>query len=209
MGRYSSDSGSATFTPAPPGTHIARCFRIVDLGTQHSEYKGKPTRRNQVLITWELPNETIETESGERPITASRFYTNSLGEKANLRQDLEAWRGRGFTDAELQKFDLETVLGVPCMLTVVAGENGKTKVAGVTGLPKNTQCPEQINESFSFWLDEEFDYTKFEQLSEGVQGIIKKSEEWAEIQTGNDIGGERRTENRTPPDEWNDENPPF
>lgn len=210
MGRYSSDSGSATFTPAPPGTHVARCIRLIDLGTQHSEYKGKPTRRNQLLITWELPNETVETEKGIIPLTASRFYTNSLGEKANLRQDLETWRGRGFTEAELQKFDLESVLGAPCMLTVVSGENGKTKVAGVTGLPKNIECPKQVNELFSFWLDEEFDHNKFQLISEGIQNIIKKSEEWGEIQNGNDMAGSRKNpDTRTPSDDWDDNNPPF
>lgn len=206
MGRYSSEP-EGNFTPAPVGTHVARCFRIVDLGTQHGEYNGKPTRRNQVLITWELPH---ETDSDGRPLIASRFYTNSLGERASLRQDLEAWRGRGFSESELQRFDLETVLGVPCMLTVIAKDNGKTKVDRVTGLPKNTACPQQVNESFSFWLDEGFDYTKFEQLSDGIQNIIKKSEEWGEIQNGNDMSGSRKNpEPRTPSDEWDDSAPPF
>lgn len=183
MGRYSSDSGGGSFTPAPVGTHVARCFRIIDLGTQHGEYKGQPTRRNQVLVSWELPDELIEIEGEQRPITTSRFYTNSLGEKANLRKDLESWRGRSFTDDELRKFDLEGILGKPCMLTVVGGENGKTKVTTVSGLPKNTQCPDQVNETFAFWLDE-FDETKFDGLSDGLKKIIEKSEEYPQIVNG-------------------------
>ncbi len=179
MGRYASDSGGGSFTPAPVGNHVARCFRIVDLGMQHGEYKGQPTRRSQILVSWELPDELIEIEGEQRPITTSKFYTNSLGEKANLRKDLETWRGRTFTDDELRKFDLESILGKPCMLTVVGGDNGKTKVASVNGLPKNVQCPDQVNESFTFWLDE-FDEEKFEKLSEGIQGIVKKSEEYME-----------------------------
>lgn len=210
MGRYASDTGSTGYTPAPVGTHVARCIRIIDLGTQHGEWNGKPTKRNQVLVVWELPHETVETQDGERPIEASRFYTNSLGERASLRQDLEAWRGRGFTETELQRFDLESVLGVPCMLTVIAKDNGKTKVDRVTGLPKNTTCPPQVNESFSFWLDEEFDYGKFESLSEGIQGIIKRSDEWKEIQDGHDMSGNREPQPRQrPPDDWDEENPPF
>lgn len=193
MGRYASDSGTATFTPAPVGTHVARCFRIVDLGTQHGEYAGRPTRRNQILVSWELPEELIETEEGKRPITASRFYTNSLSEKANLRQDLEAWRGRTFTEAELDRFDLESILGKPCLLTIVSKEGGKTKVAGVSGLPKNMQCPPQVNSSFTLWLDEDFDIEKFEALSDGIKNIVKKSEEWHYLQDG-DIG--KTPENR-------------
>ncbi len=185
MGRFSSDSGSATFTPAPVGTHVARCFRIVDLGTQHGEYKGSPTRRNQILVSWELPNEIIEYEGKEVPIVTSRFYTNSLGEKANLRADLEAWRGQAFTESELGKFDLHNILGKSCMLIIVGKENG-TKVAGVAAMPKGTTCPEQVNPNFTFWLDDNTDIEngKFEQLSDGIKNIIKKSEEWQSIQNG-------------------------
>jgi hypothetical protein len=136
------------------------------------------------LISWELPEETIEIEGKQVPITTSRFYTNSLGEKANLRKDLESWRGRVFTDDELRRFDLESILSKPCMLTIVGGENGKTKIAGVMGLPKNTQCPEQINPSSAFWLDE-YDEDKFNQLSDGIKKIIEKSEEYPDIADGN------------------------
>jgi hypothetical protein len=183
MGRFSSDSGSGAFVSAPVGTHVARCIKLIDLGTQHGEYMGQPTRRNQVLIVWELPDETMEFDGEQKPITTSRFYTNSLSDKANMRRDLESWRGRSFTEAELGKFDLETILGVPCLLTIVGGENGKTKVATVSGLPKGMQCPPQVNKSFSFWLDE-FDQAKFEELSEGIRKIVEKSEEYDRIQHG-------------------------
>ena len=184
MGRYATDSGTATFTPAPIGTHIARCFRIVDLGTQHGEYAGKPTRRNQILISWELPQELIEIEGEQRPVIASRFYTNSLSEKANLRQDLEAWRGRMFTEQELDRFDLESILEKPCLLTIVSKGEGKTKVAGVSGLPKGMECPPQVNKTFTLWLDEDFEMEKFEALSDGIKNIVKKSEEWDYLQNG-------------------------
>jgi len=184
MGRYASDSGGGSFTPAPTGTHIARCIRITDLGTQHGEYKGQPTRRNQILVTWELPDEMIEVEGKQIPITTSRFYTNSLGEKANLRRDLESWRGRTFTEEELDRFDLENILTKPCLLTIVAAENGKTKVASVSGLPKNTTCPDQINPSFTFWLDE-FDEETFDSIPDGIKAIIKKSEEYPAASAGN------------------------
>lgn len=192
MGRYSSDSGSGNFTPAPIGTHVARCFRIVDIGTHNSEYQGKPTRRNQVIIAWELPDELIETDEGDKPIVTSRFYTNSLGEKANLRHDLETWRGRAFTREELDRFDLETIVGTPCLITIVNGENGKTKVNAVSGLPKGTKCAPQVNESFTFWLDD-FDPDKFDLLSEGIQKLIKQSAEYLQIKNGGpvDTSGDR------------------
>jgi hypothetical protein len=183
MGRYASDSGSGSFTPAPVGVHLARCVKLIDLGMQHGEYMGEPTRRSQILITWELPEEIIEIDGEQKPITTSKFYTNSLGEKANLRRDLEGWRGRAFTDEERDRFDLENVLGKPCMLTIISGDKGKTKVASVSGLPKSSECPPQVNKSFSFWLDE-FDQAKFEELSDGIRKIVEKSEEYQDMQSG-------------------------
>lgn len=201
MGRYSSDTGG-TFQSAPVGTHVARCIKIVDIGTQHGEYKGEPTRRNQVIVTWELPDELISIDNEMKPVIASRFYTNSLGEKANLRHDLESWRGRTFTKEELTRFDLESILGKPCLLTIVGGEGDKTKVANVSGLPKNVVCPDQVNKSFTFWLDE-YTEEKFEALSEGVQKLIKKSEEYPQIVDGHQVpsNGDRDINADIDPDE--------
>ena len=61
MGRFSSDNGGG-FTPAPEGTHVARCVRLIDLGTQHGEYLGQATVRNQVMVMWELPNTKMPSD---------------------------------------------------------------------------------------------------------------------------------------------------
>jgi len=52
-------------------------------------------------------------------------YTASLHEKAVLRGDLEAWRGRAFTEAELRRFDLETVLGANAVLSIIHKQGSK------------------------------------------------------------------------------------
>jgi hypothetical protein len=109
MGRYANDTGGGDFQHAPIGTHAARCIRLIDLGTQQGEWQGKPTFKNQVLVMWELPDELMEAQDDgqPRPFIVSKFYTNSLSEKANLRKDLTTWRGRDFTDDELDRFDLQ------------------------------------------------------------------------------------------------------
>jgi hypothetical protein len=40
-----SDTGGGDFEQAPAGTHMARCVRIIDIGTQFGEYQGKPNAR--------------------------------------------------------------------------------------------------------------------------------------------------------------------
>lgn len=183
MGRYANDTGGGDFQHAPVGTHAARCIRLIDLGTQQGEWQGKPNYKNQVLVMWELPDELMEAQDGEaaRPFIVSKFYTNSLGEKANLRKDLTTWRGRDFTDDELDRFDLQSILGHACLLSVVEKGNGKegVKVAGVMKLPKGQEVKQPVNPPTAFWLDE-FEQAAFDALSDGIKKIIQKSPEYQE-----------------------------
>ena len=179
MGRFASNKGGGEFQQAPIGTHIARCIRLIDLGTQRGEYQGKVTMRNQVLVMWELPQElATEGEQEGKPFIVSKFYTNSLHEKAVLRHDLVTWRGRDFTKEEEAQFDLQNILGKPCMVAVVHNENGKSKVSAVMSMPKGQVCPPAVNDLLAFWLDE-FNADVFEGLSDGLKDIIKKSPEYA------------------------------
>ena len=177
MGRYSSDTGGGDFKQAPAGSHVGRAVRIIDLGTQHDEYQGEPTVRNQVLVQWELPNETVEIDGQDKPLLVGKFYTNSLGEKANLRRHLESWRAKPFTQEELERFDLMKILGAPAILSVVHNEKGKAKVVGVSAMPKGMTCPPAFNQPSAFWIDE-WDDNAFTALSDGIKAIIMKSDEY-------------------------------
>lgn len=178
MGRYAKDS-SDNFQQAPTGAHVARCVKIIDIGTQHGSYEGKATVRNQVIVGWELPNEQMDDGN---PFVVSRFYTNSLNEKAALRADLEAWRGRAFTEEELNGFDLMNILGKPCQLSIV-DKDGKSRISGVMAMPKGMQCPPQINQSMSFWLDE-WNQSVYDSLSDGFKKLITASDEYKELFSG-------------------------
>lgn len=182
MGRYATDTGGGDFKQAPAGSHVARCIRLIDLGTQTSEYQGQVNHKSQVLISWELCHELYEYEDEnkqkvQKPFLVSAFYTNSLSEKANLRRDLISWRGRDFTKEELEKFDLQSILGAPCIVSVVINDKGKAKVEGVLKLTKGTEAPDCVNKPYAFWLDE-FERGKFDELSDGIKAIIEKSPEY-------------------------------
>jgi hypothetical protein len=175
------ETGNKDFESTPIGSHIARCIKFIDLGTQKSEYEGKVSTRRQVIITWELPNELMSHgEYAGKPFAISKFYTASLGEKANLRKDLENWRGRAFSNDELNGFDSANIVGKPCMVSVVVGtKEGSTKVAGVMALPKGMTCPAAINPFVHFSL-EEFDAEVFNQLTPKIKEIVMASPEYAE-----------------------------
>lgn len=179
-----SDSGGKEFEQAPAGTHVARCVRLIDLGTQFGEYQGKPTSARKIVVQWELPNALMtEGEFAGKPFLVGKWYTASIGEKANLRKDLVNWRGREFTEEELKGFDVKKLLGVACMLSLTPNEKGKVRVTGLMKLPQGTTCPPQINPNVYFSLErDEFKQATFDALAEFWQTEIKKSPEWADLQ---------------------------
>lgn len=179
------DTGGGTFEQAPAGTHIARCIKLIDIGTHTNEYQGQTNVRRQVIIGWELPEELLQTgDYAGQPFALSRFYTMSLSEKANLRKDLAAWRGRDFTTEELAGFDLKNILGAPCMLSVIHNEQDRAKVNSVMALPKKTKAPKQVNETVYFSLEpEEFDQSMFDSFSKKMQAMIADSPEYELIKS--------------------------
>lgn len=138
------DKGGTDYEPLAGGMHHAVCYGIVDLGTQPTNNpQFKPSRK--VAFLWEVPSERIQFEKDgvkkDLPRGISAIFTLSLSQKSKLRPMLESWRGRPFTSAELDGFDLTHVLGANCFLNVVHNHKGdKTyaNVASVNPLVKGT-----------------------------------------------------------------------
>lgn len=181
-------SNGVEFTPPPAGTHVAVCYRVIDLGTQESEFQGTKKRQRKVMVSWELPNELMpEGEHAGEPFTQHQRYTLSSNEKATMRKHLESWRGKVFTDAELEAFDMKNMIGKPCFLNLVhETKQGKTycNIAAIMALPKGTAVPPLKSAtqylSLDGMLDSDFDAV-FAKLSKGLQETIKKSPEYAEL----------------------------
>lgn len=175
------EGGNNNFPQPPLGTHIARCVRVIDIGTQKQEFEGKTTHPHQIVIGWELPLELIpEGDFKDQPFYVSKFYTASLNEKATLRAHLANWRGRDFTPEELSGFDPRNVLGKCCMVSLTENSKGKPKISGVVALPKGTQVPPQVNPNVYFSL-EQFDQTVFDGLTKGMKEKIIASPEYQRI----------------------------
>jgi hypothetical protein len=187
--KWADTGNSGDFEQPPIGTHKARCIGIVDLGTQHDEYQGKPRIRRVNALKWELPEEKMEDG---RPFVCTKFYTASLSERSNLYADLVNWRGREFSAEELAGFDAKNVLDKTCLLSITAkvGNDGKTKnrITGIMKGGRDMQVPPRVNELQYFSLERgEFDRKVFDSLSEWYQNKIKASPEWAELH-GKSVG---------------------
>jgi hypothetical protein len=178
-----SDTGGGQFENLKADSYIARCYQMVHIGTIKEEYMGAPKMSNKVMITFEIPSEmrTYKEEEGERPASISKEYTVSLGENANLRKDLESWRGKPFTPDELKNFDLEKLVGAACMLNVIEKVNdkgeAKPRIHNITKLHKDLKCPDQINQSRILSYDK-FDLQLLESLPDFLKNKVKSSLEY-------------------------------
>ena len=180
--------GGGEFTPVPQGMHLARCYRVIDLGTQETTYLGTVKHLPKVMLQFEVHGEDdggnpIVTAKNE-PMSISKNFTLSLAEKATLRKDLQTWRGREFTAEELRGFELKNVLGAWAMISVIKamGNNGKeyTNIAAIMSVPpaiKKAGMPQHHNELKMFSIDEP-DMALFDSFSNGLKEKIGKSPEW-------------------------------
>jgi hypothetical protein len=78
--------------------------------------------------------QVAERNQDGKPYLVQKQYTASLHEKASLRKDLEAWRGKPFTKDEAQGFDVERLIGATCLLNVQHVERAGSTYANVTSL---------------------------------------------------------------------------
>lgn len=109
------------FVPAPEGEHNAICIDVVDLGLQMTPWGEKP----KIRIVWELPE--CPMEDG-RPFIVNNRYSPTLDERSTLRKHLQLWRGKMFSQDELQGFNLESIIGSCCRLIIQHRPNPKGKI---------------------------------------------------------------------------------
>lgn len=117
----------------PAGLLQAVCVFVEDLGLQKTEYKGQVKVQHKIVVIWEIDDREGAMEDGRRFMISKR-YTLSLFQQAQLRKDLETWRGKAFTPEEEAGFDVERLIGVNCLLNVMHEENGGRTYANIKGV---------------------------------------------------------------------------
>ena len=178
----------------PEGVYPARCYAVVDFGTQAKKFKDQEKDVHEIGLYFEIPElsyefedkETGEKRKGTKQIGA--IFSASLSSKANLRKFLDTWRGKKFTEDELKGFDLKKVVGAGCMLQIVHSEDGKwANIQSAMPPYKGITIEETTREKIFFELDFEkankgeadfYDEVAFEKLPEYMQKKIMDSKEY-------------------------------
>lgn len=146
--------GGGTEVP-PAGNHPAILVAIIDLGTQETSYKDTKSWIRKVYLIWELTTEKI-AGTKDRNHVIGRDFTFTFSPKSMLRGIIEKWRGKAFNADE--EFELDKLLGRPCMLSVAQetskNDNLYAKVDTVTAVPKGLNVPKATYTPFMWTLDD-------------------------------------------------------
>ena len=174
-----------TREPVPAGTYPARLYKVIHYGTIPNTYLGEQKMTNTIRLDFELPTETkvFDKAKGEQPLSISKEYTLSMNEKANLCKDLESWRGKKFTDEDAVNFNILSVIGKECMINIAHKTSNSTGnvysyIASISPMPKGMECPPQVNPSFVWDYDTNFDDSVLQNMHEFFQTKIKSSIEY-------------------------------
>ena len=173
-------------TELTSGDYGAILFRIIEKGTQVELFKqtNREYLRPKLLFTWVLPDQMERVQGEPRPVLIHKEYTHSLRQSAHLYRDVIALRGADFTDQELNHpFDLLSLLGTPCILTISvnkSGEHTHKEVRAVKTIPTDTEiseCPYDLYSlTFTDWRWELYD-----ELSPRLQQELAKSPEFQQL----------------------------
>ena len=128
------------------GTVQAVCAGVWDLGFQMTPFSEKP--KHQVVIAWELDQmiDAPESDYHGMPYMLSKTYTLSLYENANLRHDLESWRGRAFDEDQVKNgFDVEQLYGINCLVGVVHVTKNNRTFANITSILPAMKNVDKLN----------------------------------------------------------------
>ena len=148
-------NNSENYEICPDELMQAVCYAVVDLGYHYDQMYDKT--HHKVAVLFEMAKTMSEGDYTGKRFVLSKIYTLTLGKKANLRKDLESWRGRQFTEEELLGFDLEKLVGVNAMINVIHVIKGEKTFANISAIMKQQTGSEKMvpeNKELPKWIIE-------------------------------------------------------
>jgi hypothetical protein len=170
----------------PEGWHVARCIHLIDLGTIPDTFDGRSYDRRRLRLTWELVLTARATgEFAGSPFFIGKTYTLSLSRNAELRKDLDRWRGAPFTEEAAAAFDLLKLLNVPAWIRVehYTPKGRSEAAAGVAEIlppPPGQKVPELSGKTLALTLAA-FDPAAWARVPAAWQREVRRSREWPKV----------------------------
>lgn len=132
----------STFTPAPEGQWRAVCCDVVDLGMVKTEWNGVTKNQHKIRVVFQI--EEINPENN-KPFLIQRRFTLSMHEKAALRQFLESWRGKAYTEDQAKDgIDVELMVGQNAVIQIAHAQRGGSTWADILSIMKPMKGQEPL-----------------------------------------------------------------
>lgn len=176
-------SAGGDFEIAPEGVFLARCYKMVDVGTQTETGQFGTKENRKIYLYWELlqtaDGDEVKMENGDQPFSIFNSYKLSMHPKANLRKHLDAWRGKKFTEEEASDFDVTKLLDKFCLLQIThsTSKDGQKTYANIDAIMSTKKTAPGVNEISSFNIENP-DMDVFNALPEWLQAKIEDAPEW-------------------------------
>ena len=173
-------------TDLSTGEYVGILFRIVEKGTQDELFKqtNQLHQRPKVLLTWVLPDQYELVQKQPRPFLIHKEYTQSLRQSSHLYRDVIAIRGFDFSESELTyPFDLLSLLGTPCLLSVQVTKKGETihaELKSIKPIPAEIDVPDCPYDLYSLTF-KNWKWEFYDELSQKLQQEIARSPEYAKL----------------------------
>ena len=164
------------FFTVPEGMYEAVCGYIVDCGYHKREFQGETSQKRMIWLRWELPNVLLpDGEFAGEPAVVGRTVTFSMHSKATLRQMLESWRGKSFSDEEAYDFDVAKLLNVNAKLQIIHRKvvvDGKERVYANINLVLPGDTDHKAKQTLVFDTEAPGAHEQFDELPEHVKRRI-------------------------------------
>ena len=119
------------FEQCPSGMHRGALVGLIDLGTHWDSYQGQEERAvRRWLFVFEVEADSPKDGKLTRFFLGRDFNLSiaaedgapQIGKKSKLREMLEGWRGKPYTDSEAVFPDPTKILGRACLVNVIHEE---------------------------------------------------------------------------------------
>ena len=174
----------------PAGQHIAKCYSVIDLGTQQGTYQGAPTEKHEISISFEFPahKAVYKEEKGEQVMAIHNTYTFGMSTKAHFRNMLDSWIGKPIT--EMTEERMQKMVGKAAMIQVVHNlskrnqltyDNIATKGQAVYPFAQGTPVPNYVPNKPIYFSLANPNWNVFDSLPQFTQEKIQKCKEWMQV----------------------------
>lgn len=171
MSFIAADSGN--FSILEPSVYPARCVSVIYLGIQKNDFDESQKPKPRLAFEFEIIG---KSRDDGMPLLMYKEFSMSLHMNSSLRPFLEKWRGRPFTEAELQGFDVSKTLGAPCQLITGTKVSAKGERATIDGILATKQADVPAARSMLLKFDADApDSSTLQKLPEFVQAKIAKA----------------------------------